>query len=285
MKKIIILIIASRDLEHERDLLTQKSTWVSDCPKNISVIFLRGWENKYFFLDEDTLYVPCREEYSLILTKTLLGMNYLLENVDFDILIRSNVSTYFESKRLIKEMDKSIYNFDFFGGYFDKTGVKHFAKKKSLEYVSGAGVFLSRGAVIKLSKLDPDNYIGIADDLAMFDYLKNKNRVLSVRMMRNNLHYTHLFIPTYYIRTKNSFNSNSASIRMNLIHKYFVSESISMKISAYFHIQKNEIREYRINPEGIFQFLSKNRVVFWALVKAKFYFKIPHIKNRNLDAY
>ena len=281
MKKIIILIIASNDLEHERDLLTQKSTWVSRCPQNISVIFLRGWENNYFFLDKDTLYVPCREVYSLILTKTLLGMNYLIENFDFDILIRSNVSTYFESKRLIKELSKSIYNSDFFGGYFDKTSIKYFNQKKSLEYVSGAGVFLSRAVVAKLSKLNPEKCVGIADDVAISEYLNNQKEIMSIRMVRNNLHYTHLFIPTFYVRTKNSFDSDSASRRMNLIDQYFRSESKSMKIRAYFQIQKNEISEYLMHPEGFVKFLSKNRVVFLALLKAKFFSKIPAHRKKK----
>ncbi len=281
MKKIIILIIASNDLEHERDLITQKRTWVSRCPESISVIFLRGWENNYFFLDMDTLYVPCREEYSLILTKTLLGINYLLENYDFDILIRSNVSTYFESKRLIRELNKSIYSSDFFGGYFDKTSIKYFNQKKSLEYVSGAGVFLSRAAVAKISKLNSEKYVGIADDIAISEYLNDQKEIMSIRMVRNNLHYTHLFIPTFYIRTKNSFDSNSASRRMNLIDQYFRCESKSMKIRAYFQIQKNEVSEYRMHPEGFIKFLSKNRVVFWALFKAKFFSKMPAPRKKK----
>jgi hypothetical protein len=281
VKKIIILIIASNDLEHERDLITQKRTWVSRCPESISVIFLRGWENNYFFLDMDTLYVPCREEYSLILTKTLLGINYLLENYDFDILIRSNVSTYFESKRLIRELNKSIYSSDFFGGYFDKTSIKYFNQKKSLEYVSGAGVFLSRAAVAKISKLNSEKYVGIADDIAISEYLNDQKEIMSIRMVRNNLHYTHLFIPTFYIRTKNSFDSNSASRRMNLIDQYFRCESKSMKIRAYFQIQKNEVSEYRMHPEGFIKFLSKNRVVFWALFKAKFFSKMPAPRKKK----
>jgi hypothetical protein len=282
VKKILILIIASNDLEHEKDLLSQKSTWASRCPQNISVIFLRGWKNDFFFLDKGTLYVPCREEYSLILTKTILGMNYVLENFDFDILIRSNVSTYFESKRLNKELSKSIYNSDFFGGYFDQANFKHSNQKERLEYVSGAGLFLSRAVVAKLSKLNPEKYAGIADDIAMSEYLNDQEGIISIRIVRNNLHYTHFFIPTFYIRTKNSFDFKSASRRMILIDKYFRSDSISMKIRAYFQIQKNEFREYRMHPEGFVKFLSKNRVVFWAFLKAKFFSKMPaHTNNES----
>ena len=43
---ILILIIASNDPEHELDLQSQKNTWIRTCNANVSVIFLRGWEEK-----------------------------------------------------------------------------------------------------------------------------------------------------------------------------------------------------------------------------------------------
>jgi hypothetical protein len=279
MKKIIILVIASNDVEHERDLETQKKTWASRCPDNISVIFLRGWNNDYYFFENNTLHVPCREEYSLILTKTLLGIKYVLEHLKFDVLIRTNVSTYFEGIRLNQELNKPIYDYEFFGGYFDKTKLNHQDKKKSYEYISGAGIFMSKGAANHLVKLNPRKYLGIADDLAIFNYLITYKDIRCIRIARNNLHYTHVFIPTFYIRTKNSFDSNSSSIRMHLIDKYFTSSSLSMRIGSYLAIEKNEINEYRNHPEGIFRFLTKNRVVFWALIKAKVKFRLPLYKS------
>jgi len=279
VKKIIILIIASNDAEHENDLETQKKTWVSKCPENISVIFLRGWNNDYSLLDNHTLYVPCREEYSLILTKTLLGIEYILNHLSFDVLIRTNVSTYFEGNLLNKELGRPIYDFEFFGGYFDKTKMQYKNKKKSHEYISGAGIFLSKGTANQLIELNPKNYIGMADDIAIFEFLITKKDITCIRIVRNNLHYTHLFVPSFYIRTKNSFNSNSASIRMNLIHKYFTSSSLTMKIKSYLSIEKNEIDEYIKHPEGILRFLTKNRVVFWAFIKAKIQLHYFFIKN------
>jgi len=279
MKKIIILVIASNDPEHEIDLATQKRTWISQCSENISVIFLRGWENNYFLMDKDTLYVPCREEYSLILTKTLLGIEYLLENINFDILIRTNVSTYFESERLNQELSKPVYDCDFFGGYFDRMSSKHSHGKKSSEYISGAGIFISRSAAVQLSKLIPKAYKGIYDDVAIFDFLNDKKEIISIRMLRNNLHYTHIFIPTFYIRTKNSFNSSSASRRMILIHEYFMSSTILTKIKAYFKIQKNELNEYLNHPEGIFQYIAKNRVVFLSFLRTQNYSRAYLYRN------
>jgi len=266
--KIIILIIASNDMEHEKDLLCQKKTWIRNCHQDVKVIFLRGWNEKSYFEDKDVLYVPCREEYSLILTKTILGIKYIYENYNFDVLIRSNVSTYFETNRLVKELARTRYKNSFFGGYFDQSTEKVSNIKRTSEYISGAGIFLSKEIVGDLIWLDPRDYSGIGDDIAISNYLfaLGKN---SLRIKRNNLQATHLFIPTFYIRTKNSFDHNSASIRMVLIHNYFTSTTWLNQLISYLKIVANEFREVRNHPEGLLIYLAKNRIVFLNHIKTK----------------
>ena len=266
--KIIILIIASNKQEHESDLLCQKETWVSNCNENVSVIYLRGWNNNYFHKNKDVLFVPCKEEYSLILTKTILGLQYIIENFDFDILIRSNVSTYFETHRLVRELGQSVYKKSFFGGYFDRSSQKIFGNKNSFEYISGAGIFLSKYAAFELCTINPDEYYGIFDDLAIFNYLNNKN-IRKIRIARNNLQSTHFFIPTFYIRAKNSANPESASRRMFLIHEFFQAKNIRYKILAYSRIQANELSEFCKKTEPAYLYFVKNRVVLMSHLKMK----------------
>jgi hypothetical protein len=266
--KVVILIIASNDKEHEKDLLCQQKTWISNCHKDVKVIFLRGWNEEFYFEDKDVLYVPCREDYSLILTKTILGMKYIHENYKFDVLIRSNVSTYFETYRLVKELNRTRYKNSFFGGYFDQTTEKDSNMKRSYEYISGAGMFFSKDVVGDLIRLDPQEYTGIGDDLAISNYLFALGRN-SLRIKRNNLQTTHIFIPTFYIRTKNSFDSNSSSRRLLLIHDYFVSTNWFNQFLFYFKIVANEFREFTNHPEGILIYLAKNRITFLSYLKTK----------------
>jgi hypothetical protein len=233
--KIIILIIASNDKEHEDDLLCQKNTWIKNINNNVSVVFLRGWDKDYFFKENETLFVPCPEKYSLILAKTILGLKYITDTMDFDVLVRSNVSTYFETHRMVSELSLPKYLYDFFGGYFDKSSQNVFENTNSFEYISGSGIFLSKYAAQELCSLDPKKYINVADDLAIFHYLSRKG-IKRIRMARNNLHSTHLFIPTYNIRTKNSANPIAASRRMYLIHEYFQAENIIVKLNSYLRI-------------------------------------------------
>jgi hypothetical protein len=267
--KIIILIVASNNQEHEADLLCQKNTWVSTCNEKVSVIYLRGWNNDYFYRDEDTLFVPCKEEYSLILNKTILGVDYLIKNLDFDILIRSNVSTYFETDRLVRELNHPKYKKSFFGGYFDKSSQLTFGNRNSFEYVQGAGIFLSKQAAIEICKINPADFSDVFEDLVISNFLHNEG-FKKIRIARNNLQSTHFFIPTFYIRTKNSANPESASRRMNLIHEFFQAKNIMNKVVAYLKIHANEISEFHNNSEPIYLYLVKNWVVLKSFLKMKF---------------
>jgi len=272
--KILILIVASNEPENESDLKSQKETWIKSCNPSVSILYLRGWDKDSYQIIHDVLFVPIKEQYSLILDKTILGLQFVLKNFDFDILIRSNVSTYFETNRLVAELTRSIYNGSFVGGYFDKSKDLSFYKGKSFEYISGTGIFLSRDAVVELSQMNPKKYTGIFDDLAIFDFLKNKNFKM-VRMARNNLFSTHFFIPTFTIRLKNTYNSKSASKRMFLIHKYFIAENNSSRVLAYLSIQLNELSEFLSHPDFPFKYLIKNRIVLVSFIKMKF----NHFKN------
>jgi len=264
--KILILIIASNDSIHEADLSAQQKTWIKDKHHDVQVLYLRGWHHKSYLLEQDTLFVPCEENYNLILTKTILGLQYVLKNFSFDVLIRSNVSTYFETNRLIAELKKPLYRQEFIGGYFDqyKRGISN--KTKNNEYISGTGIFLSRKAVEVLITLPPDKYSGIFDDIVIFNFFKN-SEFKSIRMNRNNLHSTNIFIPTYHIRMKNSFNSESTARRMMLVHNYFQAKTIRLKLFAYWKICLNEVQEFRTSSEPLYLFLIKNRVVFVSYIK------------------
>ena len=229
---------------------------------------LRGWDEQRYQFDSGVLFVPIQETYSNILEKTILGLKYILNNIDFDVLVRSNVSTYFETNKLVKELSSPKYRGSFVGGYFDKSKDSRFYLKDSFEYISGTGIYLSKDAVQGLSNLDSKNYTGISEDLAIFDFLKSSGFKI-IRMTRNNLFSTHFFIPTYNIRLKNSFNSQSASRRMQLVHNFFIARNLFLKTLAYSKIQINEIREFLSHPEHPYLYVVKNRVVLISFFKMK----------------
>jgi hypothetical protein len=129
-------------------------------------------------------------------------------------------------------------------------------------------MFFSKDIVGDLIQLDPQKFVGIADDIAISSYLfaLGKN---AVRIKRNNLHATHVFFPSFYIRTKNSFDYNSASKRMFLIHNYFMSHTWLGRFRTYFKIASNEFSEIQNYWDGLSTHLAKNRVIFLIYIKAK----------------
>lgn len=266
--RLIFLVIASEDSIHQQDLLTQQETWAHALPDGVSVFWLRGHEEDTFRLEGNTLYVPCLELYGNILEKTILGMKYLVDNLNFDVIVRTNVSTYFNVEMTLSELRKTRYRGDFFGGYIDKSKGGYFGRSESQDYISGTGIFLSRGAARKLASLDFKEYTGIPDDVAISHYLEESG-LRKVRMSRNNLGSTHIFIPSYYIRAKSSAVSSLASNRMRMIHIYFTAGSIFRKIRTYKEIMIFELVAFLNHPEHKWRYLQRNRVVAQNLVLTK----------------
>jgi hypothetical protein len=266
--KVIFLVIASEDPVHERDLATQRETWAKNLPEGFRVVWLRGSNEQQVELRDDTLFVPCPELYGNILEKTILGVNLLIEKFDFDILIRTNVSTYFNPERLRAELTKDRYSKRFFGGYIDRTKGGYFGESVSLEYISGTGIFLSRIAAERLSALDYRTYRNIPDDVAISHFLEGMD-VRKTRMARNNLGSTHIFVPSYYIRAKSSAASELASVRMRLIDSYFDQRTYFGRFGAYLAIVKLEFHAFWSHPEPKIRYFQRNRNVIQNFALAK----------------
>jgi hypothetical protein len=259
--KLIFLVIASEDPVHQNDLLTQQNTWARNLPEDSQVIWLRGHQKNTFEIDGTTLMVPCLELYGNILEKTILGVRYINDNMKFDVLIRTNVSTYFNVERTLLELSRKSYSGNFFGGYIDKTKGVYFGDIGKRDYISGTGIFLSRNASEKLATLDFTKFRGTPDDVAISHFLESSG-IPKVRMKRNNLGSTHIFIPTYYIRAKSSAVSTLASTRMKLIDKYFGATNPMGRLAAYIQLLAVELDAFLNHPEPKIRYLQRNRVVF-----------------------
>jgi hypothetical protein len=248
--------------------MSQIQTWAYSDSENVSILWLRGWDENHFKLDGRDLYVPCKEEYAKILEKTILGTKFILSEFDFDILIRSNVSTYFDLKSLERELSRRQYRTDFYGGYVDKTKGSYFGGSTSQEYLSGTGIFMSRRYSEILSLLNWRDFENIPDDVAISEFFRQKG-LRRFRMKRNNLSSTHIFLPNFYTRTKSSTDSSLAGKRMHLLRQYFETQGIRKRIRIYFLIQILELKAFFNHPEPIRMYILRNRVVAANYVKIK----------------
>lgn len=268
--RVIFLVIASEDPVHQNDLEIQRRTWASSMPSDSRVIWLRGSEGNTATMDGDTLFVPCKERYENILEKTILGIRYVIDNLDFDVLIRTNVSTYFDINRLTREFEKKIYLKPFVGGYIDKTKGNYFGNRRAFEYISGTGIFLSKDAAFTLSQLKLDEFRASPDDVAISHYLSAKG-VRLVRMNRNNLASTHLFFPCFFTRAKSSVDSSLAGKRMVLLHEYFTSQTFLGRLRISVKIFNLEISAFLNHPEPKIRYIQRNRVVVLSFIKTKWW--------------
>lgn len=238
----IYLILASMRPENVLDEEMQRRTWALTLPRDTKVLWLRGAEGIKPKLKDQTLWVPSKD--SDILRKTILGLNFLFENFDFDYVIRSNVSTYFKVSSFAKVIS-SIPSKDFLAGYPEQVE-KKIPIFGGNAFLSGAALCMPYTTARKLTKINFQEYLGWPDDVAISHYL-TKCHTSIYPLNRSNLGYHHLAILNSYIRCKSSTKSQLASARMKFIHDIFVSKSFFKRFFLLFKLQYYEIRMSTFN--------------------------------------
>jgi hypothetical protein len=186
--QILYLIASSHKKPWESLILAQKKTWVKNLPNNHKALFLFGngflgsGSDDYVTLhevdrpqhelgikvsqiskteNESDLFFDSLAGWEQLLSNTLSGMAHILENYNFDYVVRTNNSTFFNPKKLEQVLaslpDSRIYA----GPEYSHQGVK---------YVGGYSIILSKDVVQKLvlgisriqSRIIDDVSIGIA---------------------------------------------------------------------------------------------------------------------------
>ncbi len=246
--RIVFLVPASSAWEHQLDQVAQKASWARELPQHIKVLWYVGRQNEVEEIVEDTLYLNCQDGFDYILKKTIRATRWIIENEDFDIVIRTNVSTYFDLNRT-QELVKSFQSESIkIGGFLDQADIGKGESKVGQKFVTGTGIVMSREAVKMLGSSNLDCLTGVPDDIAISSYFLSHNIPL-LPTRRGNLSVTRFFVPCWQIRLKASDNSHLASTRFPLVHEYFKSSGFMNKAVAFFRIQANEFRnfEWKIN--------------------------------------
>ena len=104
--------------------------------------------------------------------KTILAIKWIIKNLEFDYLIRSNTSSYFQTEYLYNYLCK-LPKSNLFGGI--KFIHNNFGKlEKPITFINGAGMYFSKDVVEVLSVMNKDGYHGLPDDVAISAFLKEK---------------------------------------------------------------------------------------------------------------
>ena len=157
--KLVLLIISSRGA-------------IYDKMKEIQRNFLKNFDVTYFFIENDptikknvilngdVLTFKNNEDYIPgISIKTIESMEYVLENIDFDLIIRTNLSTLFDIPKTIKKF-RDIKNIEkYYGGHCGCITIsENFIKKYYNSYKYYYNDNISCGSIIKFisSKVSGD---------------------------------------------------------------------------------------------------------------------------------
>jgi hypothetical protein len=256
--KIIYLILASSNREHERDLQAQIQTWANQDQENI--FWLRGSESSSFKLEGRVLFVPCEEKYENILKKTLLGITWINKNIEYDFVLRTNVSTYVDTRKLREYIIKKKLTSESAAGYPEYLKISESIISERREaFLSGTGILLGRSIALELEKSKNLFSDSTPDDVAISRFLRRLG-IQPLYLPRSNLHSMHLYSPAPLIRCKSSTNEYAASRRMKLVHRLISSPGWkkpihffeSLCLEAYFLI----IDPGRL-PDEVFRYLAQ----------------------------
>jgi hypothetical protein len=268
--KVVYLVIASKNSINMEDEKVQRYTFGEIYDNKI--YWLRGEESiKSPSLESSTrtLFVPVAERQDTIMEKTILGVKWLLEHEQFDVLIRTNVSSYFHkmsrfnSRRLLQKHIAS------FGGFLELQPVHHRKQFGDGMFATGSGIFLNRLACELLLKANPANFRDFPDDVAISHFLRSKGaEMLSVR--RSNLHITGIFLPASYMRLKSSISPKRTGERMKLVHSFFTEQNLFLKIKHALRLQIEEfsyVRRSQMRRKELFQnFLPSRKILFLNII-------------------
>ena len=116
----------------------------------------------------NNLYCDSFEGWNEMLPNTISAMKYLRENVDFDFLIRTNQSTYWNLNNLNKLLRKLPLN-KVYAGYLEKR------EYPNVDFISGSGTIFSKDVVDLLITNQNNLESEFIDDVSIGRFLNKLN--------------------------------------------------------------------------------------------------------------
>lgn len=159
MKKVLILVQACDDAPYLEMQRAQLATWDSVEVEGVTTVYYYGnntHPNDYmFFKSYKKLYCPCSEAYDMMHYRHKLATEWCMGHVDFDIMFRTNASSYVD-KQLLFDYAQTLPTEKLF---ISNNGIP-----------SGAGFFLSKD-LIKIANEGIDQHPTPSEDMYIFSML------------------------------------------------------------------------------------------------------------------
>jgi hypothetical protein len=240
--KILYLALAGGSPDHDSHQKSQEETWAQNQEPGVRVIWMHGDENLVNpRIDGNNLYLPVQEQYEKLLEKTILAVNWALENIEFDYLIRTNTSNYFYQPLVRKHLSKFLKTENTAGGVIASWRGLIQGVKKNHSYISGAGIYLSRASTQLLRSMNAKEYTGVPDDVAIGHWL-SLNGTKFRPIPRNNVTDFKPIWPSPQIRVKSWKHPEVTCDRMfelDRIYKAATADEIFSSVEDFVSHEKN----------------------------------------------
>jgi hypothetical protein len=216
----IFLIISSDDLECYSKMRYYARNYFKLYNTQIKYFFIELKEDLNCDLCEDNDYIYVKGTESIapgIYIKTIKSMKYINENYNYDFIVRTNLSSFWNLNNLLL-LKNNLSHVNFCGGYiiFNR-------------FISGTGIILSKDVCINLSKElnigNENDDVHISALLCQFNYTLNNISQYKMEYLINNIgcidNYTIDIPSTLYFRVKNIDRNNDIELFKSLYDKIY----------------------------------------------------------------
>jgi hypothetical protein len=173
--RVLVLVLAARVSPYPALVRVIERTWASTSVPGIETLFYFGGPS--LKLRGRKLAVPVPDDLAHAGLKTIACFAYALEQRKFDLVFRTNCSSYVDLPNLAAFVGTQAAPLQFYGG---KIGVH-----EGIRLASGSGYFLSRD-LVELAVEHPDEWSDSLDDVALASLLA-RHGVLPVEVPRQDL--------------------------------------------------------------------------------------------------
>jgi len=136
--KTLVLVLGCRAAPFPQLIAAIKRTWASVGVDGADVLFYYGAADE-IRLDGRDLYLPVADDLAHVAEKTIACFEWALRHRDFDLVFRTNASSYIDLPNLLRFVEAEPVG----TGYYAGKG----ANVDSIDFALGSGFFLSRDLV------------------------------------------------------------------------------------------------------------------------------------------
>ncbi len=185
--RIIILVIASRGI-HFDSLAKIIRSYLNIHP-NIKGYLIYDSDSKIEKKNDIIIYPEPCTFIPGILKKTIFAMDHIIKTEEFDYIFRTNLSSFFVLKRLIKYITTLPKNNCYCSEFHKPTSglikqLKRYGHKSNIKWGNGAGIILSKDVVKNIVRNKNKIDYRIIDDVSIGIYLSSLPNIKWIKQKR-----------------------------------------------------------------------------------------------------